>query len=447
MHPNGHMRPYHPQDDRQSFARGRGYQQLEQGGATNQANSERVFANRGQMNHRPAGGVFQDQHMASVSGEQPNPSGNASNDSDDSDKPGREMESSNIGNFFNELIGYDTTFETLYIFNFWTAGVHAISAVVVFILAVNLETKVARTQECALRNYTDTSGPYIADTCFVNSTLYNRTGLMYYKKTEEIFDVKIYYGVLITMFFTLSALFQGGQGIFKESYRIRVETNQANKIRYVEYSLSASIMMMALAASLAITDIYTHILIFTCTAICMILGLMADYARVLEHTIRSDDKFPVELQPPTMLNPNLPPKVEPQPPTVEGIEESENLWTVCARDVRDLKLALHMLSWFSILVPFLFVFGVAWLRSVLQSGTCSHDQDNLGRGPPGWVTALIVVEFALFLAFGGVQIYQILSTETSQKTIGIRAERIFIFLSALSKSLLGWIIVANIFIP
>jgi hypothetical protein len=417
------------------FEEDHGYKPLpsQNGGQMSRASSLGPTQNRGPtqnngqgfpVHHSQAAGGFPGPHIMGIPSGQPNQSGDDPNGEDATDEEEHK-------GFFKQLVGINTSFETLYIFNFFTAGVHAISAVVIFIIAVGIEANVAVTEECGFRNFTDTNGPYIVDICVANNTLYNRTGVSFYRKQEEIFDERIYLAVLITMFFTLSALFQGGQGCFKEAYRERVETNQANAVRYIEYSLSASIMMLGLASVLAIMDIYTHILIFTCTMLCMMLGLVADYLRVMEFTIRSDVSFPPETTPDTETDESVTPL---------------NLWQRCAKDLRVLKWGVHALSWVAILVPFLFVFSVAWNRVAQRSGTCSQNQDSVDTGPPTWVTGIIITEFILFLLFGVVQSIQFgWWTEDSQKRIGIRTEHLFITLSALSKSLLGWFIVANVF--
>ena len=355
-----------------------------------------------------------------------------------------EMEESKIKKFFTELFGKETTFETLYIYNFVTAGVHATSAFVIFILSLTIETSVARVEQCGFRNYTDTSGPYIADFCSVNNTFYNSTGFSFYTKPEEIFDRKLYYAVIITLFFILSFVFQAGQGFYKESYKFRVENNQANFVRYIEYSLSASLMMMAIAASVSVMDFYTHILVFTCTMLCMLIGLVADYVRVMEFTIRSENTPRVSQggnNNKTSIHNNTP-----QDQRSNTDVTPDTLWTRCADDLFWIKWGLHALGWIAILVPFLLVFSVAWARLALRSSPCSQSADASTEGPPWWVTPLIIVEFLLFLSFGAVHKFQFASKDPLQKKVGIRTELQFITLSAISKSVLGWFLVANVLI-
>jgi hypothetical protein len=341
----------------------------------------------------------------------------------------KNMLESTIQPFFNEIVGI-TTFETLYYYNFFTAVVHLCSAIVIFILCINLEPHFAPIQEGLNRNFTDVTAPYIAAVCAVNGT---HTGLnsmdgsdtrtWFYIQPEQAFDLRVYFAVLITTFFSLSAVFQAGQGCFKESYKLRVETNSANFVRYIEYSLSTSLMMVAIATAIKIWDIYTHILVFMCTMLCMMLGLVADYLRMAERTIRE-----------------------------QGAPDDQ--WVLVYR----LKWVVLYLGWVAIFSPYIFVFAVSYFRAVLQSSKCSQNSE----GPSWVVTYITLTQFFLFAIFGFLQWWQFTSYPEGNsprdankfdeedpyykelKRIGIATEHRFITLSMVAKSMLGWFIVANI---
>jgi len=280
------------------------------------------------------------------------------------------------------------------------------------------------------------------------------TRTWFYIQPEQAFDLRVYFAVLITTFFSLSAVFQAGQGCFKESYKLRVETNSTNFVRYIEYSLSTSLMMVAIATAIKIWDIYTHILVFMCTMLCMMLGLVADYIRMAERTIHEQ-----------LL--------------------TSAIWMNYTQGLNSLMWRVHYLGWIAMLSPYFFVFGVAYYRVSMDLSQCSQNSNASQQGPPDYVPVILFGQLGLFSAFGVVQTLQFMSypytyengnkykkikllppgAELQQhyvpneqaagslqqygyydgmKDIGIAAEHRFISLSVFAKTLLGWIIVANI---
>jgi hypothetical protein len=352
----------------------------------------------------------------------------------------KNMEDSSIYIFLGEIFGVSTTFETLYYYNFFTAFLHALSAILIFALSVNIKQEVGTVEQCSTRNFTTTVGPYLPAACW--GDVRNNTRPSFNIQPEQEFDLKVYYAVLITTFFSLSAIFQAGQGISYEDYKHRVETNDVNYLRYIEYSLSASFMMVAISCSLMIYDIYSHVLVFTCTMICMLIGLVSDFLRMTARQIREQ---------------------EPQ----------GGFWDLCLRDLEHLKWFTHGLGWVAIMVPYCFVFAISYLRAILRSSDCLQKLDDTAEPVPGFVHLIIISQFALFSSFGLVQLFQfrdypfyyktvtpdhmagsvqiptpypINSTGYKEgvKRIGMAAEHRFITLSAIAKTLLGWLIAANI---
>ena len=374
-----------------------------------------------------------------------------------------DLQPSELRAFVLQVLGWGTTFETLYYYNFVTAGVHALNALMVALLSMNIEPDGVRIEEGPTRNFTHVTGPYIAATCTVNNTgiLIDGTYMdlkgpdtLFFVQPEQEFDLKTYFAILIVIFFSLSAVFQAAQGFSKEAYRRRVETNDVNVLRYIEYSLSASVMMVAIANGIMIFDIYTHILVFTCTMLCMMLGLVADYIRMAERTIHEQ-----------LL--------------------TSAIWMNYTQGLNSLMWRVHYLGWIAMLSPYFFVFGVAYYRVSMDLSQCSQNSNASQQGPPDYVPVILFGQLGLFSAFGVVQTLQFMSypytyengnkykkikllppgAELQQhyvpneqaagslqqygyyegmKDIGIAAEHRFISLSVFAKTLLGWIIVANI---
>jgi hypothetical protein len=70
---------------------------------------------------------------------------------------------------------------------------------------------------------------------------------------------------VIIAFFTLSALFQGAAAIFDCSW-----------LRFLEYSLSASLMMLAIAMEAGVRDVYTLSCVCVLMGVTQMLGLVAE---------------------------------------------------------------------------------------------------------------------------------------------------------------------------
>lgn len=92
--------------------------------------------------------------------------------------------------------------------------------------------------------------------------------------TKVLFDASL--PLLVAKFFFLSAFFHL---IIATVYRNKYEKNLLNginKARWIEYSLSASIMMIAISMLVGIYDLGSLILIFTATAGMNLMGLVME---------------------------------------------------------------------------------------------------------------------------------------------------------------------------
>lgn len=91
---------------------------------------------------------------------------------------------------------------------------------------------------------------------------------------RTLFDLNIAY--LIVAFFAMSAI---AHGLIATVYRKRYEANLAkgiNKARWIEYSLSASTMMVAIALLSGVYDLSSLIMIFALDAIMNLMGLVME---------------------------------------------------------------------------------------------------------------------------------------------------------------------------
>ena len=160
---------------------------------------------------------------------------------------------------------------------------------------------------------------------------------------------------VIVAFFTLSAIFQivGGYllgGIW------------GSRLRFIEYSFSASIMIIAIAVESGIRDFYTLAMMFVLIWVTMILGLLADFISVITVVVDKQLEFEPLL-----------------------IVMGPRVW-----------LVPHIAAWVTCLAaygPILDVF--------IQSSSKSDVQ------APGFVHVIVFLQFVLFSIFGLVQMYSL----------------------------------------
>ncbi len=143
------------------------------------------------------------------------------------------------------------TLQSLNKFNLGMAALHFVQAVLVLILSKNFSLPV--------------TGTYLQFDVASQSLI---------PKTETLFNLSL--PLLVAGFLLLSALFHL---LIATVYRKKYETglkNGINKLRWVEYSLSASTMMIAIAMLVGIYDILSLTMIFVLVAVMNLLGLVME---------------------------------------------------------------------------------------------------------------------------------------------------------------------------
>jgi len=316
-------------------------------------------------------------------------------------------------------------FETIYTLNIVAATVHAVSGFVVFGRAFYMQPMTPPPGDETVGN--QAIGPYLPAVCF-KSRGSNGIPPLFFVEPQLTWDLKVYTAVLVTMFFLLSAGFQAFQAIDKEAYRQRVESNGTNFLRYIEYSFSASIMMVCIATTLVIFDLFTHMLIFTCTFTCMLLGLLADCLRTNARQLQS---------------------VLRDHPNISIVRNAID-------ELNEIKWKTHYISWAALLKPYILVYGVSYFRTVYRAWNCLDELPANTPTTPVWVHVVVISQFFLFSCFGVVQYLQfnaisdtIIITPIEQEIkedlrIGTTTEFSFIVLSLTAKSILGWVVAANL---
>ena len=168
-----------------------------------------------------------------------------------------------------------------------------------------------------------------------------------------------------------------------------------NPLRFIEYSFSASIMLIAIALLNGVTDINLITSIAVLTSACQLCGLAVEY--------------------------------------VESVS---------------IKWLLHLTGW----LQFFWAYGIighAFLKSVEASG------ENSGVKPPDFVYIIVIVLFLLYASFGFVQLTELLYTvpciknlccKNSETLNPFTKEKCYVILSLTAKLLLGWMIFSNVLI-
>ena len=195
-------------------------------------------------------------------------------------------------------------------------------------------------------------------------------------------------GWLIISFHFLSFAFQllatltNFKPILGYKYSDMIDKNK-NPLRFIEYSFSASIMLIAIALLNGVTDINLITSIAVLTAACQLCGL--------------------------------------------AVEFTENY---------KIKWLLHLTGW----LQFCWAYGIighAFFRSIQAS------KDNSTPGPPDFVYIIVIVLFLLYASFGFVQLIELILRDKFNK---YTKEKSYVILSLTAKLVLGWMIFSNVLI-
>ena len=217
---------------------------------------------------------------------------------------------------------------------------------------------------------------------------------------------------LIFAFHILSAIFQGYAG-FSRDYVTNIKQRGVNPLRFVEYSLSATIMLVCIALVSGIDEFYAILAVASLTFVTMVLGLIAE--------LLFDDQL------------------------VERLATRRIGWIA------------HLTGWVTMLSAYVGVILKQYFVSVSESDV----------GPPAWVTVAIFVVFGLYNIFGVTQFVQLWykyplhlffkpdcmpkdskNSKNSKKVCGMKlnvlVEMVYVANSLVTKTLLGWMIIINL---
>jgi hypothetical protein len=204
---------------------------------------------------------------------------------------------------------------------------------------------------------------------------------------------------LVVSFFLLSALFQTLTAVIHGAI-------SPPTIRFVEYSFSAAVMIVAIALQIGIMHTHTLLLLATVTWATMLCGLVTEkinaVIRGISYTHANEYK---SLKDGSHL-------------------DGTNFDARAKCELRKVMIISHCIGWVLIIVAF----------AVLVSTFHQHSCDS-PHGAPKFVWAIIYGEIGLFASFGVVQLLQIVGAiDTTQSEMG------YVCLSFASKTLLGWLV-------
>lgn len=236
----------------------------------------------------------------------------------------------------------------------------------------------------------------------------------------------------IIMFHILSALFQGipwfmywcNVSFFVGYLNCVISTNGAQAIRYIEYTFSAPLMVIAIGLSFGILDVYTLAALGIFTATCMLFGLAADVLRVHAR----DTTMVLDI-------------------AMHIGAASDPVRAAFAQMCTTLKRYMyffHVVSWVMIFIPWGIIMHVFFDLLFKTNAAVCGLSDAPDTDMPGEVLYLVFGEAGLFSLFGLVQFVQIMFyfDDNSLKT-GSRVEYVFVLLSVIAKSSLGLVIFSS----
>ena len=207
--------------------------------------------------------------------------------------------------------------------------------------------------------------------------------------------------------------------------------SQGTWLRFIEYSFSAAVMIVAISLQIGLMDAWMLFSLATLTWATMMLGLVGERILAVEKRLRR------------VVNDLEERAVEVCP----GLEASVVSSLPMAR------WAAHLTAWVTQGV----VFVVIIAHFFQSQGTCEFDGTGEENVAPDFVYAIVFCELGLFALFGLTQMCQFLShdygwcagrgDDKTSSTTCCSVEAAYIVQSLVSKTLLGWLVYGGNFAP
>jgi hypothetical protein len=166
-----------------------------------------------------------------------------------------------------------------------------------------------------------------------------------------------------------------------ESYAVWLRTAPVLHFRYFEYTISSTVMIIALYALSGIRDIYTLIFVGVLNSMCMLLGDVADSMRRVEHEIY--------IQESTASNDH---GVNMMFASINQFVKDYNIWAY--------KYVLHFFGWIHVI--FYWTVLIIHLSITKDKGwPCSKYSESM----PDAIWNIFIISLLIFTSFGIVQLY------------------------------------------
>lgn len=201
---------------------------------------------------------------------------------------------------------------------------------------------------------------------------------------------------LVWLFFFLSAFFHLGNAVIWRSYYEQALQQAYAPFRWIEYSGSASVMILILAYTAGTILNPVLVALFALTCITMFFGHLHE--------------------------------VICRPASLERWASSSKLW----------RLQAHLLGY----VPQCFAWGLILMQFIAAGNASTTDDNGEQRQMPSFVYAIVIGELLIFWSFGVVQL--VVSLRPPAKYY--QGEIAYMWLSLFSKGFLGIIVLSNVLI-
>ena len=257
----------------------------------------------------------------------------------------------------------------------------------------------------------------------------------------------------------------------KDYYVESVLNNGVNAVRFIEYSISASIMVLCLAIIGNILSLYALIGLGCLTAVTQLFGLLAECLfsdQFLTEEIIIDEETPSG---PIFQRATF------RQSEIRGVQKVRKPDKPIRREKTKVSTTLRQLGWFAHVSGWVSMIS-AYVGILVQNyfWSVSQNSDN-NVSPPSWVTALIITLAILYNIFGFTQLAQmcckdpycnsvtgrkdrckfpgvmddgsgdgkrIMCTCCGRVTLNEAVELCYVLNSLTTKTVLGWTIIQNL---
>jgi len=266
----------------------------------------------------------------------------------------------------------------------------------------------------------------------VNRTNGSEMFLVNPRAKKEAFTLSLQ--LLIFSFHFLSFMFQGsipvyslvynGCSLHNDQYVKDIKERGVNTRRFVEYSISATLMLVCIALVSGIDEFNALFTIVVLTSVTMVLGLVVELLFDDQLIEKYTEGFMKETK-------------------KRNIGRMATKLTELRQYIMYIGKIVHATAWVTMISAYGGIIIKYYILSIQESDV----------EPPLWVTLVIFTVMFLYLVFGGIQFVQLwfkakyLRLETPKeimKSKNIQVELAYIVNSLVTKTILGWTIILNL---